>query len=166
MSEPEQWFWHDAEHQRGQHADADRGGRERAWPHDRRPVSSRLAEEHQHDDPDVREGQNGAAQYADHDQRHGTPSDRRLEYRELTDEATGQRYASEGDQEQREYPGDQWRALAEASPAGQVPGLASGVADQRDHGERADRREPVGSEIEHAARQPGRGGGDDAGQDV
>src|SRR5712691_9948124 len=70
VGQPEQWLGFYSEYERGEHADRDRTGGERARPHHHRPACGRLAEEHQHDHPDVGEREEHAAQRADDDQRH------------------------------------------------------------------------------------------------
>ena len=79
---------------------------------------------------------------------------RGLEDRELADEPAGQRDAGEGEQEQREHHADKRIAAAQAGPPrhGGVL-LAVGIADQADDGERADRAETVGEQIEQRRRQ-------------
>src|SRR6266702_4337252 len=93
----------------------------------------------------------GAAQHADDHQRRLARGDRGLEDGELPGESAGQRYAREGQQEQREDARHQRRRAAQAGPAGQVPGLAAGVAHQGDHRECAHRGETVGGQVEQAA---------------
>ena len=94
--------------------------RQRRRDGDRGPVRSRLAEEHQHDDPDVEERGDRRGDHTDHDQRARAALGRRLEDRELPGEAAGQRDAGEGQQEDREDRGHQRGAAAEPGPLGQV----------------------------------------------
>src|SRR5258708_7883675 len=71
VRQPEQRFAVDPQDQRRQHSDTHRDRAAGAWPHHGGPVDGWLAEEHQHDDPDIGEGQDRAAQHADDDQRQG-----------------------------------------------------------------------------------------------
>src|SRR3984885_10703687 len=95
-------FGHDAEHHRRRDAEAHGGAGEHARHHHLGPVGYRVAEEHQHDDPDVEEPGDRAGQHADDDQRRLPGGDRGLEDGELPGEPAGQRDAREGQQEQRE----------------------------------------------------------------
>ena len=112
------------------------------------PSPDRVGEEHQHDHPDVEERGDGAHQHAHDHERPGTALPGSGEDRPLADEAAGQRDAGEGEQEEREDAGDDRRLLAEPRPARQVVRLAAAVADQGHDGERADRGEAVGDQVE------------------
>src|SRR5579875_737922 len=68
--EAEHRLGHDAEDQRRRGANPHRGPRVHARDHHRSPASDGLAEVHQHDDPDVEERRDRAAQHADDHQRH------------------------------------------------------------------------------------------------
>src|SRR6202451_2611538 len=76
-------FGHDAEHDRGDHAEAHGGAGEHARHHHLGPVGHRVAEEHQHDHADVEEPGDRAGQHADDDQRRLAGRDRGLEDGEL-----------------------------------------------------------------------------------
>ena len=77
----------------GEHAGHDHG----------RAVGQRVAEEHQHDDADVEERRDRAAEHADDHQRDRAARLGRLEDGELPGESAGQRDTGEGQQEEREH---------------------------------------------------------------
>ena len=164
IREAEQRLRHDAEDQGRDHAKRHGHAGEQPGRDHRGPARGRVAEEHQHDHPDVEERGDRAAEHPDDDQRQRPARDRRLEHRELPGEPAGQRDAGEGEEEEGEDARHQRRALAQAGPARQVIRLARGVTDEGHHRERADGREAVDSQIEQAGRQAGHAGGHDAGQ--
>ena len=134
--------------------------------HHRRRIVGRLAEEQQHDHPDVEVGGDGAGDDADDHQRSRTALCGRLEHRELADEATGQRDTREGEQEQREHHADKGMLPPEPRPPGHVHLLfTGGIAHQAHHGEGAKRAEAVGEQVEQRRRQAVGVQRDDAGQD-
>src|SRR5690606_18207842 len=145
-------LWEYAEYHSSRHAERDRDRGGRPGHHDR-PVRVRFAEEHHDDHADVEERRDGGGDDGDDDQRGRALLDGRLEHGELPGEPAGERDAGERQQEEGEHSGDDRGALAETRPPGQVPGLAARVPHHRDDGERADRREAVGEQVEQGARQ-------------
>src|SRR5665811_310038 len=115
---------------------------------DSRTVADRLGEEHQHDDANIEVCGHRAQQHRDDDERPRAAPPRRGEDCPLADESGRQRNARKRHHEQREYAGQHWCFLPQSGPFRQVRCLTACIADERHDGERADRRESIGGQVE------------------
>ena len=146
----------EVEHRARQHAEHEGDGRThgdgRRGQHRRvrhaRTVADGLVEVHDLDDPDVEERGDDARDHGGHHDRPGAGGEGHGEDRELAHEPGRERDARHGQQEEGEDRRHHGRLLAEPGPPVDRGGLATGVADQADHGEGADRREAVGRQVE------------------